>query len=137
MPVHGVGTDLVEIARFERLVGRGGRRFVDRWFTAGEAAYCLGQEHPARHIAARFAAKEAVLKALRLPGDGVVHWREIEVLRDRDGLPAIGLHGSLRQQAAAVGVTELHVSLSHDGRYATATAMAVRSVQYRRRALAE
>lgn len=137
MTVHGVGTDLVEVARFERLIGRGGRRFLDRWFTPGEVDYCLARDHPARHVAARFAAKEAVLKALRLSGDGPLRWREIEVCRDADGLPSIVLHGTFRQQADAVGVEALHVSLSHDGRYATATALVVRSSGSRRSGRAE
>ena len=124
MAVRGVGTDLVSVARFERLSARGGRRFLDRWFTAGEIEYCLAQQHPARHVAARFAAKEAVLKSLRIPGGGPLRWRDIEVVRDPDGLPHVELHGAYRAAAAAGGVVALHLSLSHDAHYATATALA-------------
>ncbi|MPV48518.1 holo-[acyl-carrier-protein] synthase [Pseudactinotalea sp. HY160] len=125
MDIVGVGTDLVEVARFERLLRRGGRRFLDRWFRAAEIEYCIARGDPHRHVAARFAAKEAVLKSLRLPRPGPARWREIEVTRDVDGLPGVALHGSMWEAAAAAGVVTVHVSLSHGGTYASATATAV------------
>ena len=125
MSVIGVGTDLVDVARFELLIERAGRRFLDRWFRAPEVAYCLAQNEPARHAAARFAAKEAVLKSLRRPHRGPPPWREIEIVRSNDGLPSVRLHGTVRSIAGAAGIAALHVSMSHDTRYATATVVAV------------
>jgi|SRR5699024_409946 len=125
MQVLGIGTDLVAVARFATLTERGGRRFLDRWFSPDEVAYSLSCHKPARHIAARFAAKEAVLKSLRSPGLVPPRWAEIEVTRDSAGLPGIRLHGSTSALAHSLGVGSVHVTLAHDGQYATATAVAV------------
>jgi len=123
--IVGVGTDLVAVARFHRLIDRSGRMFLERWFSPAEVAYCLSCCEPARHAAARFAAKEATLKSLRVCADGPLHWAEIEVTRDAHGLPSIQTHGSARRLAESIGVADLHLSLSHDGQYATATVIAV------------
>lgn len=125
MIIVGVGTDLVAVARFARLIDRGGLRFLLRWFSAPEADYCLAKQEPARHAAARFAAKEATFKSLRLPGTGPARWREIEVVTDSGGRPGLQLHGSFRERAADTGIAGLHVSLSHDASYATATVVAL------------
>lgn len=124
MRVLGIGTDLVATGRFDRLIRRGGRRFLDRWFTEAEVQYVLGREWPARHAAARFAAKEAAIKALGLADDGPPAWREIEIVRDRSGRPGILLHGGMAIAAARAGAQSVEVSLSHDAEYATATAIA-------------
>lgn len=129
MQVRGIGTDLVASRRFDRLIARGGHRFLARWFTPGEIEYCLGRHRPGQHAAARFAAKEAVLKALRLTENGPVAWREIEVVRDTVGRPGIILHGALRSAAARAGVHGLEVSISHDSEYATASAIAFGAVE--------
>ncbi|HLR27795.1 MAG TPA: holo-ACP synthase [Ruania sp.] len=125
MKLLGVGTDLVAVARFVRLTERGGHRFLDRWFSRDEVAYALSCHEPARHIAARFAAKEAVLKSLRSADLPPPHWAEIEVTRDSSGLPGIRLHGATQAFARSLGVSSVQVTLAHDGQYATATAVAV------------
>lgn len=125
MVIVGVGTDLVAVTRFGRLIEHGGRRFLDRWFRPEEVDFCLARSEPARHAAARFAAKEAALKSLRTPGVGPLRWRDIEVSRDLDGLPGLCLHGSMRGLAHSTGVTVFHLSISHDANYATATVVAV------------
>ncbi|UFU02393.1 holo-ACP synthase [Ruania suaedae] len=125
MTVLGIGTDLVAVARFDRLIERGGRRFLERWFAEDEVEYCLARSAPAPHAAARFAAKEAVFKSLRIPGAGPPRWREIEVTRTAAGLPGVRVHGSIRDLAEQAGVVTVHLSLSHDRTYATATAVAL------------
>ncbi len=115
-----VGADLVEIAQVALSIERFGGRYLERVYTRRELAYCTAAgRDPAPHLAARFAAKEAVLKALR-GGDEAVDWRSIEVLRHADGHCGILLHDSVRRLARSRGVRKLRVSLSHDGGYAIA-----------------
>ena len=115
-----IGTDLVEIARIEAVLARHGQRFLDRVYTAAEQAYFRGR--PAE-LAARFAAKEATMKAL---GTGLVgvSWREVEVLSDRRGRPLIVLHGRAAARAAALGLAHFAVSLSHERQVAIAMVVA-------------
>ncbi|HSN30843.1 MAG TPA: holo-ACP synthase [Kofleriaceae bacterium] len=111
-----VGVDLVQVSRIAASVATFGERFVERVFTPAEAAYATTPER----LAARFAAKEAVKKALQLDGVG---WREIEVARRANGACDVVLHGAARAAAEALGAT-LALSMSHDGDYATATVVA-------------
>ncbi len=105
----GVGVDLVEIARIERALQRHGARFLERIFTPAEAALCAGR--PAE-LAARFAGKEAVSKAL---GTGIAGfgWRDIEILSDDAGKPLVTLYGGAAARAAGLGLTRIEISLSH------------------------
>ncbi len=111
-----VGVDLVEIERIEGAIARHGDRFAERVFTQAERDHCAGR---AEALAARWAAKEAVAKAL---GTGVGHvgWREIEVWCDDRGKPHLRLHGAAQQLAETLGVTELAVSLAHESEHAIA-----------------
>lgn len=111
-----VGVDIVEIARIEQMAQRWGERFLERVYTPAELAYCQGRME---HLAARFAAKEAVSKALGT-GIGSVTWREMEILPDEGGRPRVHLHGSARHLADELGLTSVAVSLSHGGEYAVA-----------------
>jgi len=111
-----VGVDIVEIARIEGVTQRWGERFLERVYTPSELAYCRGRTE---HLAARFAAKEAVSKALGT-GIGNITWREIEVLPDEGGQPRVYLQGSARHRADRLGLTSLAISLSHSGEYAIA-----------------
>jgi holo-[acyl-carrier protein] synthase len=120
-----VGIDLVEIARVERAVERGGKTFLQRVFTPAEVAYCRGR--PAE-LAARFAAKEAVSKALgvgmrMLAPDGI-NWRDVEVIGDSRGKPTISLAGRAADRAAELGIGEWAVSLSHSRENAIAMVVA-------------
>jgi holo-[acyl-carrier protein] synthase len=101
MKPTGIGIDLVEVPRIRELLQKHGQRFKERTFTAGEIAYCDACAEPAMHYAARFAAKEAVAKALGtgLWAEGVI-WTDIEVVREASGKPAIVLHGAAKQHAA-------------------------------------
>ena len=119
--IVGVGVDLVDIARVERLLAGKGEHAVRRLFTADEARYCESRPHPVLHFAARLAAKEAVFKALAGdPGARGIGWREIEVVPHGDGRPSITLHGLARVRAEALGVTEAWVTLSHTATTAAA-----------------
>ncbi len=120
MPEHAVGIDLIEIARVQRVIERHGARFLERIYTPIELAYCRGR---ASELAARFAAKEAVMKAL---GTGVrgVSWRDIEVLPNPRGKPIVTLYRTAAARAEAIGLQELDVSLSHTRAYALASVVA-------------
>ena len=92
--MHGeVGTDIVAIARITALMRDRGGAFLERWFTAREIDYCLTKAVPSRHFAARFAAKEAVVKVLSMAWDGPLPWRFIEIVNDRRGVPSVRLSG--------------------------------------------
>ncbi len=118
MSVIGVGIDLIEIDRIARALERR-PRFAERCFTPGEAAYCRSRAYPAQHFAARFAAKEAVGKAL---GIGMTRWTEVEVVR-HGGPPRVALAGRYAQRAADLGATQILISLTHSR--GTAAAVAV------------
>ncbi|MCB0872221.1 MAG: holo-ACP synthase [Thermoleophilia bacterium] len=118
MSVLGIGIDLIEIDRIAAALEKR-PRFAERCFTEAEAAYCAGKAFPPQHFAARFAAKEAVGKAL---GIGMTRWREVEVVRGR-GAPTIRLHGRYLQRAADLGVRDIAVSLTHSRGVAAAVAV--------------
>lgn len=111
--IVGVGIDLVDIARVDKLLDAKGERALRRLFTAAEVTYALSRPLPAQHLAARLAAKEAAFKALsgNLLARGI-GWREIEVVRGEHG-PTLSLHGRGAERAAELGVTEIWVSLTH------------------------
>ena len=119
------GVDLVDIPRIERALERHGPRFLDRVFTADEIRY--SRSRPAE-LAARFAAKEAVAKALgvgmRILSPAGIGWKDVETLNERSGKPYVTLHGRARELADAQGLTEWAISLSHDGGFAIAFVVA-------------
>ena len=112
-----VGVDIIEIDRISATLARFGDRFLQRIYTDAEAAYCRGR---APQLAARFAAKEAAMKALGTGTRGV-GWRDVEVTRKRSGEPGIALHGRAAARAEALGIDRLAVSLSHSRQYAVAS----------------
>ncbi|MEX2599855.1 MAG: holo-ACP synthase [Dehalococcoidia bacterium] len=112
-----VGVDLIEIDRIAAALERFGERFLERVYTPGEIAYCRRR---APQLAARFAAKEAVMKALGTGTRGV-GWREVEVTRKRSGEPEIVLHGRAAARAERLGIGRIAISLSHSRQYAIAS----------------
>ena len=125
MTVRGIGIDVVQISRMREVIARWEERFLRRVFTEGEIAYCRARRDPVPHFAARFAAKEAGLKAL---GTGLrlgIHWRELEVVRERGHAPALVLSGRSREIGTARGGNRMLLALTHDGDYALAQAMLV------------
>ncbi|MGH7534544.1 MAG: holo-ACP synthase [Gemmatimonadales bacterium] len=122
--ILGLGTDLVAIPRVEEVLSRHGERFLDRVFTAAEQADCLSRARPARHLAARLAAKEAARKALGTGWGLGVRWRDIEVRAGGSTPPSLRLAGAAKQRAETQGIRRALVSLSHDGEYAVAVVVA-------------
>ncbi len=116
MTHHTTGIDIVEIDRVERVLDRHPERFLARVFTPAEVAHCRGR---VSELAVRFAAKEATMKAL---GTGIrgVAWRDIEVLPNRRGKPLLLLHHSAAARAAAIGLIDVDVTLTHARDYAAA-----------------
>lgn len=121
----GVGTDLIEISRVRQAVERGGRRFLERVYTEEEIAFCEGRRDRYACLAARFAAKEAVFKAL---GNGLAgcRWVDVEVCRTGGGRPKILLHGAAARLARENGIASVLISLSHSREHAVAFALAER-----------
>lgn len=117
------GVDLIEVGRIARAIDRFGERFLNRVFTPQERA-TLGDSPP--RLAARFAAKEAVAKALGT-GIGAFAWRDIEIGRDERGAPFVTLHGGAAARAAALGLRRFALSLSHTHEHAVAFVVATGS----------
>jgi len=121
--VVGVGVDAVDLDRFRLVLGRR-RHLAERVFTEGERADARASADPVPRLAARFAAKEAVMKALGV-GLGAFALAEVEVVRDdRSGAPSLVLHGSAADRARSAGVARWHLSLSHSGLVALAMVVA-------------
>lgn len=120
------GVDILSVARVEEALARYGDRFLQRVFTDAEIAYCRGR---APELAARFAAKEAVSKALgvgmrTLARDGI-GWHEAEVINGTSGKPDVHLHGRAAQLARDLGLTQLSLSITHEREYAVAFVVAL------------
>ncbi len=114
--MHYVGTDIIEISRIEEAISRWGESFLHRVYTDPELR--LYRNHIAS-LAARFAAKEAVIKALEKPKKGG-GWKEIEILSDPEGKPVVHLYGEAQKKASRLGLDALAISLSHSKDYAIA-----------------
>jgi holo-[acyl-carrier protein] synthase len=118
--IIGIGMDLIEVTRMARLIERHPERATERLFTPGECAHCSGSRIPEESYAARFAAKEALLKALGTGWSGGVTWRDVEVIAQPSGAPSIRLAGVAGEIAARLGVETIHVSLTHTRELAAA-----------------
>lgn len=117
------GIDLVEIERIRRVIARQGEAFLRRVFTEAERAYCDSHSDAAPSYAARWAAKEAVAKALGTGIGAEASLVEIEVIRLASGQPSIRLHGAAAATAAEMGVQDVRLSLTHTEHYAAAFAV--------------
>lgn len=119
--MKGIGTDIIEIERVELAIKRSGQEFLDRVFTPAEQSYCGGK---VQCLAGRFAAKEAVLKAL---GTGLrgLRWTNIEILPNYQGKPEVRLTGGALELAAGMDIAKIMVSISHDRGRAVAFAVAM------------
>lgn len=121
--IKGIGVDIIEIDRIERAIKKSNTRFIKRVFTQAEETYCLSRPQPFRHFAVRFAAKEAVSKALGTGKNGF-RWTDIEVCRDERGRPFIKLLGGGAARAEEKGVSDVAISLSFNRENAIASAVA-------------
>lgn len=122
--IVGLGTDLIEIARIDQVIARHGERFLTRYFQPDEITYCTSHRSSGERFAARWAAKEAVLKALGTGHSGAVRLEQVEVIRHPSGAPSVRLHEAAQQVAERLGVARWHLSLSHHQSSALAFAIA-------------
>ena len=122
--IAGVGIDLVENARMKAALSRQGERLLNRLFTKGERRYCEDKWNRVAHYAARFAAKEAVLKALGTGWSGGIRWTDIEVVHADGGRAEARLSGMARGAARRLKVRTIHINITHTDRYAAAVAVA-------------
>ncbi len=118
--ILGVGLDVVAVARIDDLLARRGERFLERVFTPAERAACEGRVDRSRALAARFAAKEAGMKALGTGWSGGVGWQDFEVTGGGGAPPRLALSGAAADRSREMGVERVHLSLSHDGGVAAA-----------------
>lgn len=123
MLAHGV--DIVECARIDRMLREHGERFLARVFTPAEREYCMASRTPAIRLAGRFAAKEAILKALGTGWRGGLAWTDMEILPDGYGKPHVMLTGGCAAQAAGMGIARVLISISHTETHAIASAIGV------------
>ena len=125
MNILGLGMDIVETKRIAESLDRFGDRFLQRVFVDGEVAYAKSMKFPHLHLAARFAAKEAISKAF---GTGIgreIGWRDLEIVRAPGGAPGVLLHGRAAEYAKSRGVAQVMVSLSHTADYGAASAVII------------
>ena len=120
----GIGTDLVEMERFRSAIRRQGDRLLQKLFTPEESRYCEERLNRLAHYAARFAGKEAVLKALGTGWSGGIAWTDINIVRLGSGSVKVELSGIAARVAEELGVKRILLSLSHTDRYASAFAVA-------------
>lgn len=125
--IVGIGVDLVKIERINK-AGKNHSGFLDRVFTEQEQEYCSKQKFPAQHYAARFASKEAVLKAIGTGWSAGVKWTDMEVLHGEGGGPIVNIFGRVKDLMDLRGVKQVLLSYSHDGDYAVAQAVLVGSM---------
>ncbi len=125
MAIVGHGVDLVDIARIGQMIERHGDRFLSRCFTDAERGYCeASAKRRDEHLAARFAAKEAVLKAIGTGWRNGIAWTDIEVVREPSGRPTVVLTGETARIAEQLGITNWFISLSHTDTHAMASVIA-------------
>ena len=125
MDIIGIGTDITECLRIARMIERHGELFIGRIYTADEIQYCQSRRQATQHFTGRWAAKEAVLKALGTGWVKGISWRDIEILNEPSGRPVVELRGGAEKVARQLGITEMLVSISHCHTHATAYAIAV------------
>jgi holo-[acyl-carrier protein] synthase len=125
MNILGIGTDIIECLRIAQMIERHGELFLNRVFTPHEIEYCSARKAASQHYAGRFAAKEAVLKALGTGWTRGIQWQDIEVRNELGGKPHITLGGGARELCIQTGITEVMITISHCRSFATAYAMAV------------
>ena len=124
MTIIGHGIDAVDVARIAAMIEKHGDRFIDRCFTRGEQDYAESSKRKTEHYAARFAAKEAILKCIGTGWSQGVAWTDAEVIREPSGKPTVALHGIAAEIAKTQGITRWTISLTHTSKMAFASAIA-------------
>jgi holo-[acyl-carrier protein] synthase len=118
--IVGTGVDIAEVERIGQTLERFGHRFIERVFTAEEIRYCESKANRVERYAARFAAKEAAMKAIGTGWNRGVTWRDVEVRRSPGQRPTMAFHGNAREFFAKLGATRAHLSLTHTKQFAMA-----------------
>lgn len=124
LQILGIGTDIIECLRIAQMIERHGELFINRVYTSHEIAYCSTKKAATQHYAGRWAAKEAVLKALGTGWRRGISWRDIEIRNELGGAPKIALCGGAREVFEKSGIVKMHISISHCRSHATAYAIA-------------
>ncbi|GJL79988.1 MAG: holo-[acyl-carrier-protein] synthase [Nitrospinaceae bacterium] len=122
--IVGTGVDIVEVARINKSLEKYSPRFEEKIFTADEIGYCRSKAKPDIHFAARFAAKEAVMKCMGVGMDQQIAFKDIEITNLKTGKPQVNLSGKGKELFILLKIKTIHISLSHDKNYAVAQAIA-------------
>ena len=125
MEILGIGTDIIECPRIGKMIEHHGELFLRRVYTEREIRYCQARKHAIEHFAGRWAAKEAILKAMGTGRSHGIAWTNIEVRNGHDGRPQVLVCGAARETAVERGIGDILVSISHCRTYATAYAIAL------------
>lgn len=125
MNIYGLGTDIIECTRIGRVIAKHGDHFLQRIFTPHEIEYCHTKARATEHFAGRWAAKEAIFKALGMGWRGQIQWTDFEIRRDDLGKPTVLVAGTSKDFLIEHKISNILISLSHCREYATATAIAL------------
>lgn len=124
--IAGTGIDIIEISRMKEAVEKWGDSFLTKIFTRREIIYSNSKRHSYQHFAARFAAKEAVIKAFGEPSKHPISWTDIEVLNDKEGKPVIAFHNGALKLRDRKKIKDVVISLSHSKEHAVANAILIK-----------
>lgn len=125
MQIYGIGTDIIECERIDRMIRRHEDHFIKRVYTEPEIRYCSGRKSSDQHFAGRWAAKEAVLKAIGTGWISGIAWTDVEVVNESGGKPLIRLHGGAAKIAEEKKIDEIQISITHCKSHAVAFAVAL------------
>jgi holo-[acyl-carrier protein] synthase len=125
MNILGIGTDITECLRIAQMIERHGELFITRVYTPQEIQYCQSRKQATQHFAGRWAAKEAVLKAVGTGWRRGISWRDVEIRNQLGGKPVVALFGGVREVADELGIGQILISISHCRSHATAYALAL------------
>jgi holo-[acyl-carrier protein] synthase len=127
MEIVGIGTDIVECLRVGRMIEQHGELFLARIYTESEIRFCQSRKRAIEHFAARWAAKEAIFKAMGIPWRRGMEWTDLEVRQEPGLAPEVLLAGATKDRAQALRIGSILLSISHCRAYATASAVALRA----------
>jgi holo-[acyl-carrier protein] synthase len=125
MEIIGIGTDITECLRIARMIERHGELFINRVYTPEEIRYCQSRKQATQHFTGRWAAKEAVLKALGTGWVRGIGWRDVEIRNEPGGRAVVAVRGGAKEAVEQLGIAKLLVTISHCHTHATAYAMAI------------
>lgn len=123
--ILGIGTDITECLRIARMIERHGELFINRVYTPEEIRYCRSRKQATQHFTGRWAAKEAILKALGTGWRRGISWRDIEIRNEPGGKPMVAVRGGVKEMVERLGISRLLVSISHCRTHAMAHALAL------------